>query len=589
MATKGSVEKRALVQSLSEMFPDAPVEYLEQECQDIIGKPMAIDRFVVRLAASNGQPPDNWQHQPGVENKASRKRHIPEVLTVCDSDDEPWEAKAAKTSGKGEQQLLEADETHEEVPTTTETANGGPVPGPSHVMAGTSTGSTSHEVRELVLTLAAIFPDTSLSFLEDHCKNLVGKPADIDRFVTDLATSDPQPLEECFLVDVLSHPWTETEEHKADQRLVNLIAMFPSVDPEFLQNKANEFSYDDGSEDALLRWINTNIDKGYKNFPTRADYEKRTEQLEMLKQKANMSINEIFDMYETAEEYFQDPKRDPNRDNEMRSFVKDLEEQRQKTIKWAREVGILMECKCCYADDCLEEEMLPCQGGHFFCKECIQRGSKVAIGDGKTQLKCLVECDQVFKLSTLQTILKANVFSKWLKKIQVDELERAGVEGLEQCPFCPFATIMNSTPEDNKIFKCQNSDCAKESCRLCHEMSHIPQRCEEVEKDAATKKRTKLEEKRTEALVRKCYKCKKPYVKMSGCNHITCSCGAQMCYMCSEPWPHKGPCRTPTEKARQEALEKLEKDGAQSPKGDKKNNGARVAKGAKKKDQQRKR
>merc|ERR1712029_244782 len=193
------------------------------------------------------------------------------------------------------------------------------------------------------------------------------------------------------------------------------------------------------------------------------------------------------------------------------------------------------ECKCCYADDCLEEDMLSCQGGHFFCKECIQRGSKVAIGDGKTELKCLGVCDQDFKLSTLQRALKANVFSQWLKKIQVDEVEKAGIEGLQQCPFCPFATIMNTKPEENKIFNCQNPDCAKESCRLCHEISHIPKRCQEVEKDADVQRRTDLEKKMTEALIRKCYKCKKPFVKIDGCNKMTCTCGATMCYICSKP------------------------------------------------------
>ena len=87
----------------------------------------------------------------------------------------------------------------------------------------------------------------------------------------------------------------------------------------------------------------------------------------------------------------------------------------------------------------------------MYCLECIQRGSEVAIGEGKTQLRCLGQCDQDFALSTLQLALKPHIFAKWTKKIQVDELEKAGIDGLEQCPFCPFATIMESTPEENKV------------------------------------------------------------------------------------------------------------------------------------------
>ena len=89
----------------------------------------------------------------------------------------------------------------------------------------------------------------------------------------------------------------------------------------------------------------------------------------------------------------------------------------------------------------------------MYCKECVQRGSEVAIGEGKTKLQCLGQCDKDFDLSILQKALKPNVFSKWLKRIQADELVKAGIEGLEQCPFCPFATIMDSTPEENKVGK----------------------------------------------------------------------------------------------------------------------------------------
>jgi len=57
------------------------------------------------------------------------------------------------------------------------------------------------------------------------------------------------------------------------------------------------------------------------------------------------------------------------------------------------------------------------------------------------------------------------------------------------------------------------SECGKESCRMCREISHIPLRCEEVEKDVEVRKRTYIENKMAEALIRTCYKCKRPYVK----------------------------------------------------------------------------
>jgi hypothetical protein len=223
------------------------------------------------------------------------------------------------------------------------------------------------------------------------------------------------------------------------------------------------------------------------------------------------------------------------KEDEIKHYITDKKDSYEKKVAVAKKKGCLMECVCCYNEECLEEDMLACSGGHLYCKECVQRASEVAIGEGKHQLTCLGQCEDVFALSTLQKALKANTFSKWLSRIQLAEIEKAEIDGLEQCPFCSFATIMDTTPEENKNFVCQNPDCGKDSCRLCHEISHIPLRCEEVEKDAEVRKRTYIENKMTEAMIRKCWKCSKPFVKLDGCNKMTCECGAQMCYICRQP------------------------------------------------------
>ena len=77
------------------------------------------------------------------------------------------------------------------------------------------------------------------------------------------------------------------------------------------------------------------------------------------------------------------------------------------------------------------------------------------------------------------------------------------------------------------------SSCAS-FCRLCQEPNHIPLRCNEVEKKSETNMRTFIENRISEAVMRKCHKCGKNFVKDIGCNKMTCICGATSCYACKK-------------------------------------------------------
>jgi hypothetical protein len=50
--------------------------------------------------------------------------------------------------------------------------------------------------------------------------------------------------------------------------------------------------------------------------------------------------------------------------------------------------------------------------------------------------------------------------------------------------------------------------------------------------DIDIKVRTYVEETLTKTLVRKCWKCRRRFIKEEGCNEVTCLCGAVTCYYC---------------------------------------------------------
>ena len=122
----------------------------------------------------------------------------------------------------------------------------------------------------------------------------------------------------------------------------------------------------------------------------------------------------------------------------------------------------LIECECCFDNECVPSKCSSCDNGHIFCNICIITGTNAKISEGITRISCFVNCGSEFSLSVLQRVLKPTTFSILLKKRQADEVVEAGLEGLVSCPFCHFASI---PPEGDKIFKCLNPECTKESCR----------------------------------------------------------------------------------------------------------------------------
>ncbi|XP_001812033.3 uncharacterized protein LOC100142249 isoform X1 [Tribolium castaneum] len=217
---------------------------------------------------------------------------------------------------------------------------------------------------------------------------------------------------------------------------------------------------------------------------------------------------------------------------EITEYVNEIKKRETVEREEVKSLGLMQTCNCCYDEEVLPREIYTCQNNCEFCKSCIVKSVEVAFGEGKLDFPCLASCESSFSLQTLQAVLSPKLFSKIAQKKALEEIKSAGIEDLEVCPFCDFATI---PAEGYTIFTCLNPECMKESCRMCKEPSHIPLRCDEIEKDADVKARTFVENKMTEALLRKCWKCGVKFFKEEGCNKMTCSCGASMCYICGQP------------------------------------------------------
>uniref|UniRef100_A0A915PIJ3 RING-type domain-containing protein n=1 Tax=Setaria digitata TaxID=48799 RepID=A0A915PIJ3_9BILA len=164
------------------------------------------------------------------------------------------------------------------------------------------------------------------------------------------------------------------------------------------------------------------------------------------------------------------------------------------------------------AQYCLhEEEILNYKACHAANrKKELEYAKRNGLLKGMNWISCMNSActDGRFEISSLQNILPSSLFQLLVRRCITEKIRSFNVENIELCPFCDFPTVIDRN--DDQIFCCLNPICQKESCRKCQKESHIPLRCEEVERevDFETKKRKFIEESMSEAVIRKCPRCR---------------------------------------------------------------------------------
>jgi hypothetical protein len=205
--------------------------------------------------------------------------------------------------------------------------------------------------------------------------------------------------------------------------------------------------------------------------------------------------------------------------------------------------GSMVECQCCF-DEKPINRAVPCEGeeAHFFCNDCVKRQAESQVGAMKYEMMCMDTSGCKAELSTegVAQAIPLQLYDKLAFNQQQAEISSASIQGLEMCPFCDFKAICEPVDVDS-VFDCQNPDCGLVTCRKCKERSHLPRTCEEIKNDKGLGARHKVEEARSEAMMRACPKCKVKLIKEFGCNKMVCTnCQAIMCYVCKKNISSKG-------------------------------------------------
>ncbi|UJR08976.1 hypothetical protein I4U23_013226 [Adineta vaga] len=319
-----------------------------------------------------------------------------------------------------------------------------------------------------------------------------------------------------------------------------LVRAFPTTDKSILEQALEEENYHFLS---TIRKLETRLSVRTNTFLQRTAIRKSIDMLDLSTSgvsrmpSASWLIKNnkfAYAIPHTPCEEFYDELRFAKNEVKIRRYLGKMSKDHEKRVKKAKKGNETLECEICCREDLLIDDMVECTVGHLYCRSCVRTHIDVSFKEGKCRFACVESsCPGEYAIQLVSELLSPNDLNRLNRRIQEENIRQAEIDDLECCPYCPYAAIVDNP--DDKVFRCLNPECMRETCRLCKEPNHIPLRCDEVEKGVELEMRKFIEEHVTEAMIRKCPRCTQRFYKVEGCNKMTCSsCGLFICYVCRE-------------------------------------------------------
>ncbi|CAJ2512744.1 Uu.00g008630.m01.CDS01 [Anthostomella pinea] len=168
-----------------------------------------------------------------------------------------------------------------------------------------------------------------------------------------------------------------------------------------------------------------------------------------------------------------------------------------------------------------------CEHESATCKECVDQWIASSL-DTMTwdRLKC-PECPQLLAFDDVRGSATRETFDRYDKLAT-----KAAVGKLPEFQWC-----LNPRCEAGQIHP---NGCTKAICHKCKHYScvrhnvpwHKGETCAQFDRIRKHRKDDKLSEQHIKEITKPCPKCKRKVHKFSGCDHITCICGHEWCWLC---------------------------------------------------------
>lgn len=171
-----------------------------------------------------------------------------------------------------------------------------------------------------------------------------------------------------------------------------------------------------------------------------------------------------------------------------------------------------------------------CNHDSTTCKDCLRQWLQSSLETNEwNRLKC-PDCPGLLQYPDVKRYASPETFERY------DTLAtRAALEDIPNFRWCLSTTCDSGYIHDGTCpkFKCQKKKCGTRHCVKHEVLWHEGETCDQYDRRHQQRKK---DEKATEQMIKntskKCPKCTKDVHKWSGCNHITCICGHEWCYVC---------------------------------------------------------
>lgn len=167
---------------------------------------------------------------------------------------------------------------------------------------------------------------------------------------------------------------------------------------------------------------------------------------------------------------------------------------------------------------------------HTVCKDCLSNYFKHEITENKIPIKCPGErCEILVEPSFVMNEFKEN--EKLLNKYLYFTLQKNDQISWCPTPDCLYGFMWEIDDPKFSCPKCNKSYCLKCKCEYHHGIS-----CNEIEKKESDKNDIEFIRLAKLSKFKQCPECKRWIEKQDGCNHMTCICKYEFCYICGKKY-----------------------------------------------------